>query len=81
MEGRLVYHINATTWPDWVDPEIAKLGVNGLHIKGFGSPGLSTLEAGSIMYEMAKVDGSVAMSFLIQNCLGMAVIDALGDES
>eukprot|EP00354_Favella_ehrenbergii_P008945 CAMPEP_0170463188 /NCGR_PEP_ID=MMETSP0123-20130129/8400_1 /TAXON_ID=182087 /ORGANISM="Favella ehrenbergii, Strain Fehren 1" /LENGTH=130 /DNA_ID=CAMNT_0010728571 /DNA_START=325 /DNA_END=717 /DNA_ORIENTATION=+ len=29
---------------------------------------------------MAKIDGSVAMSFLVQNCLGMAVVDHLGDD-
>ena len=29
---------------------------------------------------MAKIDGSVAMSFLVQNGLGIAVVDALGDD-
>lgn len=77
----MIPHINATTWPDWVFPQIKKMNVNGLMIKEFGAPGLSTLEAGSIIYEMAKIDGSVAMSFLVQNCLGMAVVDALGDDT
>lgn len=81
MEERLIPHINATTWPEWVFPEIKKLDVNGLLIKDFGAPGLNTLEAGSIIFEMAKIDGSVAMSFLVQNCLGMAVVDHLGDEA
>ena len=80
MEERLIPHIQATTFPEWVFPEIAKLRVNGLTIKDFGAPGLTTLEAGSIIYEMAKIDGSVAMAFFIQNCIGMAVVDALGDE-
>ena len=56
------------------------MGVNGLQIGDFGGPGLSTLESGSIIFEMAKIDGSVAMSFLVQNCLGMAMVDALGDD-
>ena len=81
MEMRLIPHINATTWPDWVFPDIAKLGINGLLIKDFGGPGFTTLEAGSIIVEMAKIDGSVAMTFLVQNCLGMAVVDALGDDT
>lgn len=81
MEMRLIPHINATTWPDWVFPEIAKLGINGTLMKDFGGPGFNTVEAGSIIFEMAKVDGSVAMSFLVQNCLGMAVVDALGDDT
>ena len=56
------------------------LGVNGLQLGVYGGPGLSTLEAGSILFEMCKVDGSVGMSFLVQNCLGMALVDALGDD-
>lgn len=80
MEMRLIPHINAQTWPDFVFPEIKPLGVNGLQIGDFGGPGLSTLESGSIIFEMAKIDGSVAMSFLVQNCLGMAMVDALGDD-
>ena len=79
-EERFQRDITATTWPDWVFPEIASLGVNGLQIKDFGGPGLTHLEAGSIIFEMAKIDGSVAMSFLVQNCLGMAVVDELGDD-
>ena len=61
-------------------PEIKPLGVNGLQIGDYGGPGLSTLEAGSIIFEMAKIDDSVAMSFLVQNCRGMAMVDALGDD-
>ena len=80
IEGPLIPHIQATTWPDWVFPEIKKLGVNGLTVKEFGGPGLSTLEAGSIIFEMAKIDGSVAMSFLVHNCLGIAVVDALASD-
>ena len=80
MEERFIPHIKNATWPDWVFPEIAKLNVNGLQIKDFGGPGMTTLEAGTIIFEMAKIDGSVAMSFLVHNCLGMAVVDALGDD-
>ena len=80
IEGALIPHIKATTWPDWVFPEIKKLGVNGLTVKEFGGPGLSTLEAGSIIFEMAKIDGSVALSFLVNNCGGIAVVEALASD-
>ena len=30
MEEALMPHIEATTWPDWVFPQIAKLNINGL---------------------------------------------------
>jgi len=60
--------------------KIKPLGINGLQIKGFGSPGLSTLESGSLLLEMCKRDGSVATLFLVHNAIGMAVVDRLGDE-
>ena len=80
IEDRLVPHIKATTWPDWIFPEMAKLGINGLTCKDFGSPGFSSLEAGSIIFELAKIDGSVAMAFLVQNCLGSSLINDLCDD-
>ena len=33
-----------------------------------------------MVYEMAKRDGGLATFFLVHNAIGMAVIDALGDE-
>lgn len=65
IEESLIPHIKDATWPDWFFPEVSKLGVNGLLIKDFGAPGFSTIEAGSIIFEMAKIDGSCAMSFLV----------------
>lgn len=56
------------------------LGVNGLHIKGFGSPEIGSVAAGAIVYEMSKIDASVATFFLVHNSIGMAVIDLLGSE-
>jgi acyl-CoA oxidase len=51
-----------------------------LTIKDFGSPALSIVESGSIIYEIAKRDGSIATFFLVHNSIGMAVVDVLGDE-
>ena len=65
MEDRLIPHINDTTWPEFVFKEMKQIGINGLQVGDYGGPGLSTLEAGSIIFEMAKIDGSVAMSFLV----------------
>ena len=66
-------HVDNTTMPFFVLQQLRDQ--NGLQIKG-----LTHMEAGSITYELAKLDGSVAMAFLVHNCLGMAVVDALGDE-
>ena len=41
---------------------------------------MSTLESGAICFELAKLDGSVATFFLVHNGIGMAVVNALGDE-
>jgi alkylation response protein AidB-like acyl-CoA dehydrogenase len=71
-------HVEDTTFPHWITPKLRDIGINGLHIEGYGSPALNHFESGSIIYELAKSDGSIAMYFLVQNCLGLAVIDALG---
>ena len=80
MEHRLIPHIEDSSWPDFVFQELKPIGINGLSTKDFGGPGLTTIEVAAINFEMAKIDGSVAMSFLVQNCLGIAVVDALGDN-
>lgn len=77
---RLEKHVDETSFPDWIVDKFRALGTNGLTIKDFGSPALSILESGSIIYELAKRDGSVATFFLVHNSIGMAVVDVLGDE-
>lgn len=57
-----------------------ELGVMGLTIKGYGSPGLTTLEAAAICFEMCKRDSSFGGFFIVHNCVAMATINALGDE-
>ncbi len=77
---RLEKHVDETTFPDWIVEKFRALSINGLTIKDFGSPSLSILESGSIIYELAKRDGSIATFFLVHNSIGMAVVDVLGDE-
>ena len=79
IDDKLVPHIEAGSFPFWIIDKFKELKVNGLNIKGHGSPGLNTVEMGSIIFEIAKRDGSVATFFLVHNAIGMAVIDALGD--
>lgn len=79
-EHDLDKHTLDTSFPHWMIDKLRPIGMNGLQIKGYGSPGLSTAEAGAICYEMAKVDGSLATFVLVHNAIGMAVIDGLGDE-
>lgn len=60
--------------------KIAKIGINGLEIKGFGGPELNTIESGAIIYELAKRDVSIASFILVHNAIGQSVIDTLGNE-
>ena len=76
----LLPYIESTEFPTWLPDKLKPLGINGLQIKGYGSPGLSTLDAAACVYELAKRDGSVCTYLLVHNGIGMSVIDALGDE-
>lgn len=66
----LIEDVNNTTMPFWIIPGMKKLEVNGLCVKDFGGPGMSNMEAGAILYEMAKFDASISTFFLVHNCLG-----------
>ena len=80
VEKDLLPYTEAAQFPAFLIPKIRELGISGLNIKGHGSPGLTTLEAGAICYEFAKRDASVGTFFLVHVGAGMAVIDAFGDE-
>ena len=77
---QLEKHIDETSFPLWIVDKFRALKINGLTIKDFGSPALTIVESGSIIYEIAKRDGSIATFFLVHNSIGMAVVDVLGDE-
>lgn len=38
------------------------------------------MEAGAIIYELAKIDASVGTFIAVHNSLGLQVVDSLGDE-
>jgi alkylation response protein AidB-like acyl-CoA dehydrogenase len=54
--------------------------VCGYELKEFGGPGLSQMDIGAFCYEMSKFDVSVATFINVHNCLGIAVVNHLGDE-
>ena len=81
VEKDLEKHINETSFPYWIVDKFRQLKINGLQIsQKYGGPGLTTREAGAVVYEIAKVDSSIGLWFLIQNGIGMSVIDKLGSE-
>lgn len=73
-------HYNRAEFPKDLIPKVRELGINGLGIKGFGSPELSTIEAGAMLFEISKIDLSVASFVVVHNSIGMSVIDLVGSD-
>lgn len=61
-------------------PKIAKLGIVGTTIKGYGCPGMDRLTSALVSMEMSRVDGSVNTFLSVQSGLTMGSIAMLGDE-
>jgi glutaryl-CoA dehydrogenase len=61
-------------------PKIAKLGIVGTTIQGYGCPGLSRLAAGMVTFEMSRGDGSMNTFIGVQSGLSMGSIAVLGSE-
>jgi len=79
-KDKLIPYVNSTDFPYFLIPKIRELGIDGGVIKGYGSPGFTNLEAGAIVYELARVDASVATFFSVHNAIGQNVVAVLGDE-
>ena len=61
-------------------PKLAKLGIVGGAIKGYGCPGLSRLAQGMVTLELSRGDGSVNTFVGVQNGLAMGSINMLGSD-
>ena len=61
-------------------PKLARLGIVGGTIEGYGCPGLSDLAVGLISQEFARADGSFGTFFGVQSGLAMQSIHAFGSE-
>ncbi len=62
-------------------PKLAKLGIVGGTIQGYGCPGLSTVAVGLIGLEMSRGDGSFTTFFGVHSGLAMSSIALLGSEA
>lgn len=61
-------------------PELARLGVVGGTIEGYGCPGMSNVAAGIVAAELARADGSIGTFNGVHSFLAMQSIALLGDE-
>lgn len=41
---------------------------------------MSLFDAGSVLYEIARWDASIATFMIVHNCLGISVVERLGNE-
>ncbi len=61
-------------------PKLAKLGIAGSDIHGYGCPGMSTVTSGLIALELARGDASLCTFFGVHSGLAMHAIAMLGSE-
>jgi glutaryl-CoA dehydrogenase len=61
-------------------PKLAKLGIAGGSIKGYGCPGISAVASGLVMIELARGDASIATFYGVHSGLAMNSIAMLGSE-
>ena len=65
----------SSTFPHFLIPEVAKLGLVGADFpKEIGGKGMSCPEVGSMFYELAKKDGSLATFPLLHHSLGQYTV-------
>ena len=69
-------------FPQYLLPEIAKLGIVGADCpKSVGGQGLSCVDMGPVMYELASKDASIAAFFLLHNSLGNYAVARLAKDN
>lgn len=68
-------------FPDELLPDLARLGIVGGTIHGYGCPGFSPLVAGLVTRELSRADGSLNAFFGVHSALAMGTIALLGSES
>jgi glutaryl-CoA dehydrogenase len=73
-------HFEAGTFPRELIPEIAELGLLGMHLEGYGAAGLSAVCYGLACQELEYGDSGVRSFVSVQGSLAMFPIHAFGSE-
>jgi glutaryl-CoA dehydrogenase len=73
-------HFEAGTFPRELIPEIADLGLMGMHIEGYGCAGLSAVCYGLACQELEAGDSGLRSFVSVQGSLAMFPIFAFGSE-
>ncbi|GAC1478063.1 MAG: acyl-CoA dehydrogenase family protein [Candidatus Dormibacteria bacterium] len=73
-------HYEAGTFPSEIVPELAKLGVFGMHLHGYGAAGLSNVMYGLACQELERGDSGLRSFVSVQGSLCMFPINRYGSE-
>jgi len=73
-------HYRDGTFPMDLVPEMARLGVFGPSIKGYGCAGLGSVAAGLMMQELERGDSGLRTFASVQGSLAMMAINLFGSE-
>ena len=72
----------AETFPHELVPKLAELGLMGMRIpEAYGGAGMSTMDVAIVIEELARVDGSVALTVASHNGLCSGHILLAGNET
>ncbi len=74
-------HFEKGTFPNDLIPEIAKLGLLGCNLQGYGCAGLSEIGYGLAMQELERGDSGIRSFASVQGGLVMYPIHAFGSEA
>jgi glutaryl-CoA dehydrogenase len=84
VERRIKPHIagwyEAAHFPLDIVPEMAELGLLGMHLGGYGLPGRSAVEYGLAMQELEAGDSGIRTFVSVQGSLAMSAIHKWGSE-
>jgi glutaryl-CoA dehydrogenase len=73
-------HYERATFPMEVVPELAKLGVFGMHLQGYGAAGMSNVMYGLACQELERGDSGLRSFVSVQGSLCMFPINRYGSE-
>ncbi|MCR2763487.1 acyl-CoA dehydrogenase family protein [Microbacterium sp. zg.B48] len=68
-------------FPTELVPELAELGVLGMHLRGYGCPGRSAVEYGLAAMELEAGDSGLRTFVSVQGSLAMSAIHTYGSEA
>jgi len=73
-------HHRAGTFPMHLIPKLARLGVFGVHLEGYGCAGLDSVSYGLAMEELERGDSGLRSFASVQSSLSMTAIHSFGSE-